>query len=102
MSDVAIRVSGISKRYRLGPRASYRALRDVITEAVAAPFRRLRAGSQTQRNSDDSTLWALRDVSFEIKRGEAGAFIRRNGPGKGPLVKILSRITEPTEGRGEL
>ena len=92
MSDIAIRVENLSKRYRIGQREPYKALRDVLPQLVAAPFRRLR------RNPESDYIWALKDVSFEVKRGEVVGIIGRNGAGKTTLLKILSRITEPTEG----
>jgi lipopolysaccharide transport system ATP-binding protein len=89
---IALRVEGLGKRYRLGEREPYLALRDVISGAV-----RRRPGSRRRRDRDD-TFWALRDVSFEVPFGEAIAIVGRNGAGKSTLLKLLSRITEPTEG----
>jgi lipopolysaccharide transport system ATP-binding protein len=101
MGDVAIRVEGLSKRYRIqqGARAPYGTLRDALVEAVRAPFRR-RPSHDAAGN--DSYIWALKDVSFEVKQGEVVGIIGRNGAGKTTLLKILSRITEPTEGYAEL
>ena len=92
MSDVAIRCENISKRYRLGTQEKYKALRDAIAGAFAAPFRR--NGSA----GDDAHVWALDDVSFEIKCGQVIGVIGHNGGGKSTLLKILSRITKPTRG----
>jgi lipopolysaccharide transport system ATP-binding protein len=89
--DIALRVEGLGKRYRLGERAPYLALRDVISQAVRRP-------SFGRRRDGNDTFWALRDVSFEVPFGEAIAVVGRNGAGKSTLLKVLSRITEPTEG----
>ena len=93
-NDVAIRVEGLGKRYRLGKRsASYRTLRETIMGLGRAFGRR--------RNRGD-TIWALKDVDLEVRRGEVLGVIGLNGAGKTTLLKILSRITEPTTGRVEL
>ncbi|HEX8921961.1 MAG TPA: ABC transporter ATP-binding protein, partial [Pyrinomonadaceae bacterium] len=104
MSDVAIRCQGLSKRYRIGERESYRALRDTIANAVRAPFHLF---SKSRRSGEDensaaNTFWALNDVSFEVKRGEVVGIIGRNGAGKSTLLKILSRITKPTAGEARI
>lgn len=94
-----IRVDNLSKRYRLGARqAPYGTLRDTLAGAVRAPLRRLRQGGRTATE----TLWALKDVNFEVQPGEVVGIIGRNGAGKSTLLKVLSRITEPTAGRVEL
>ncbi|MCS7311827.1 MAG: polysaccharide ABC transporter ATP-binding protein [Acidobacteria bacterium] len=100
MSDVAIRVENLSKRYRIGERERYYALRDVLTRAFRVPFRRCSSGSAS--TDAPKWIWALKDVSFEVKRGEVVGIIGRNGAGKTTLLKILARITEPTEGYAEV
>ena len=99
MSDYAIRVEGLGKRYRIGERERYRALRETLVDAVRAPFRRR---SAADRAGADTTIWALRDISLEVGQGEVLGVIGHNGAGKSTLLKILSRITEPTEGRAEV
>jgi lipopolysaccharide transport system ATP-binding protein len=100
MSDIAIRVENMGKQYRIGEQERYKALRDVLAQMMTAPFRRL-----TNRSSaagDPQFIWALNDVSFEVKHGEVIGIIGRNGAGKSTLLKILSRVTEPTEGYAEI
>jgi lipopolysaccharide transport system ATP-binding protein len=95
MPDIAIRVQNLGKLYRIGEAGHgafrYKSLRDVLSN----PFRR-----RSSPNSE--TIWALKDVSFEVKPGEVVGIIGRNGAGKSTLLKILSRITEPTEGFVEI
>src|SRR6266542_342153 len=102
MSDVAIRVEGLSKQYRIGPRRRYKALRDTMMDALCAPARvvqsALRSSVTRHDAAEPSTIWALKDVSFEVRRGEVLGVVGRNGAGKSTLLKVLSRITEPTEG----
>ena len=92
-----IRAERISKQYRVGRRASYSTLRDTLAESVRGLTSRKRNSDETER-----TIWALRDVDFEIHPGEVVGLVGRNGAGKSTLLKIISRITEPTTGRIEL
>jgi lipopolysaccharide transport system ATP-binding protein len=103
MSDIAIRVENLSKRYRIGQRERYYALRDILARALTAPFRLFsRNERQTAASNPSGYIWALKDVSFEVKEGEIVGIIGRNGAGKTTLLKILARITKPTKGYAEV
>lgn len=92
----AIRIDNLSKQYEIGSaNRRYDTLRDEIMDRVNAIFRR-------NGHSSTRTIWALKDVSFEVKRGEVVGIIGRNGAGKSTLLKILSRITEPTAGYAKI
>lgn len=95
MAETAILVENLSKQYRIGSEpARYRTLRDTLVGAFKAPLSRLRGELPTA----NTTIWALKDISFNVKRGQVMGIIGRNGAGKSTLLKILSRVTEPTRG----
>lgn len=94
-----IRIDNLSKRYVLGGKQeSYSTLRESLVNAAKVPINALRG----RNKNGDNRFWALKDLNFEIMPGEVVGIIGRNGAGKSTLLKILSRITEPTEGRIEL
>ena len=125
MSDIAIRVENLGKQYRLGMALTrYPTLRDALVDTFNAPRRwmarrkgdRLAAAGPSQGRAsatgnaeqevpgeqESRTIWALRNLSFEVRQGQVLGIIGRNGAGKSTLLKILSRVTEPTEGLGEI
>ncbi len=98
MSRSAIVVEGLGKEYRLGQRARhFPSFREAVGNAFRRPLKP-RAASPSKAGDPEETFWALKDVSFEVKPGEVVGIIGRNGAGKSTMLKILSRITEPTEG----
>jgi len=103
MSDLAIKISNLSKRYRIGIRERYPTIRESLVRAVSTPLQKVRHWVSGQKMSDGSEwIWALRDVDFEVKQGEVIGIIGRNGAGKTTLLKVLSGITEPTTGYADI
>ncbi len=100
MSNIAIRVDGLGKRYKIGsPAMNYRTLRETFVDVLQMPAQLLR---QKSANNSNNTIWALKDISFEVRQGQVLGVIGRNGAGKSTLLKILSRVTDPSEGLGEI
>jgi homopolymeric O-antigen transport system ATP-binding protein len=99
VEEIALRVDKLGKQYRIGlSPMQYRTLRETMVEAINIPARL----SKSEERQKASTIWALRDVSFELKQGNVLGVIGRNGAGKSTLLKILSRVTEPSEGVAEI
>jgi lipopolysaccharide transport system ATP-binding protein len=99
MEPVAVRIEGVGKRYRIGAlHPGYATFREMVGNALAAPLRRLRGGDSNRH----ATLWALKDVNLEVRRGDLIGVIGHNGAGKSTLLKILSRVTRPSAGEVEI
>ena len=96
-----IKSEGLSKRYFIGTREPYTTVRDAIVKMILEPFRRIRNFGASSSN-EKNTIWALKDIWFEVNQGQVLGLIGHNGAGKSTLLKLLSRICEPTEGRATL
>ncbi len=106
MSDIAIRVTNLGKRYQLGALgANYRTLRDSLVDTFThATQAILHAGERSQQanHAVNNKFWALKDINFEVHKGQVLGVVGKNGAGKSTLLKVLSRVTEPTEGTAEI
>src|SRR5713226_9015224 len=102
MSQVVIHCEQLGKRYQIGQRERYLALRDVLANSFQVPWRLFGSAPPGSSNGRPKHIWAMRNVSFEIHEGEVLGIVGRNGAGKTTLLKVLARVTKPTEGHAEV
>lgn len=102
MNNIAIKVEKLGKRYHLGERTGYITLKDTLARSGRRAFNLFRDQEKRKPKYQNNYIWALKDISFEVKKGEILGIIGKNGAGKTTLLKILSKITEPTKGSAEI
>jgi lipopolysaccharide transport system ATP-binding protein len=98
VSDITIKVENLGKRYRIGTIGTYKTIRETMVNLFTKPFSRREDAVVSAKDY----IWALKDVSFEVKKGQVLGVIGKNGSGKSTLLKVLSRIIYPTEGQAEI
>jgi lipopolysaccharide transport system ATP-binding protein len=98
MKSAVVSIRGVGKLYHLGRGKAHDTLRDQIVHGVQALAGRFQGKARRRQETDDDLLWALKDVSFDVNQGEVIGILGANGAGKSTLLKVLSQITEPTEG----
>ncbi len=103
MTEFAIRVDKLSKRYLIGAKQrGYQTFRETLSSFGQRSMNWTKRGSRSKKESAEEEVWAVKDVSFEVKRGDVVGIIGSNGAGKSTLLKVLSRITEPTGGSANI
>ena len=101
MNDIAINIENLCKQYKIGTTDKSRTFREALTDKIVTPLRRIKnvfAYNTSGVDAGPESIWALKNISFQVKQGEILGIIGCNGAGKTTLLKILSRITEPTDG----
>ncbi len=107
MNNYAIRAENLGKQYRIGRREKYRMLRDTLLDAATSTLDAIQSIGRSRRNGEAESearpsIWALKDVNFEIQHGDSVGIVGSNGAGKTTLLKLLARVTAPTKGRVHL
>jgi lipopolysaccharide transport system ATP-binding protein len=105
MNNTIIQVNNLSKKFKIGTnQGGYKTFREALIDSASYPFRKVKHLFKPQKSNDENKdlIWALENVSYQVQQGEVVGLIGRNGAGKSTMLKILSHITEPTQGTADI